>query len=195
METLPIFLGAFALQAGLYAIFAGYVLLSAVLFAGGAAMWTRSSIAKGAYRPQEEANLRYSLLNVVLVLVLATSLSAWQVGTDAETGGDSATPGLVPNTRRVMRRLTHASRVKHQAPKQSVTRVFAPKEQRGAPGKDGPGLVLRYEMGSRRKTLSVIGHFSLSQPLTIPLHGRISSLPNGIRAIAATFSGENGDSA
>ena len=114
METLPIFLGAFALQAGLYAIFAGYVLLSAVLFAGGAAMWTRSSIAKGAYRPQEEANLRYSLLNVVLVLILATSLSAWQVGTDAETGGDSATPGLVPNTRRVMRRLTHASRVKLQ---------------------------------------------------------------------------------
>jgi hypothetical protein len=172
METLPILLGAFALQAGLYAILAGYVLLSAALFAGGAAMLTRSAIAKGAYRPREEANLRYSLLNVALVLILATSLSAWQFGGDAETGGDSANPGLVPNTRRVLLRLTHGSKAKLQAPKQSVTRVFSPKEQRGAPGKEGfPGLVLRYELGSRRKTLSVHGHFSLSQPLTIPFTG------------------------
>jgi hypothetical protein len=161
METFPVLLGAFALQAGVYAILAGYVLMSAVLFAGGAATWTQSSFTKGAYKPREEANLRDLLLNLVLVLILATALSARQFRADAESGGDTA-----------MQQLADSSKVKLQIPRQSVTQVSSPKEQGGALGKDGiPGLVLRSEARSQRKTLKIHRHYSLSQPLPIPFTG------------------------
>jgi hypothetical protein len=161
METLPVLLGAFALQAGVYALLAGHVLMSTALFAGGAAIWTQSSFTKGAYKPRGKANLRDALVNVALVLILATALSAWQFRTDAENGGDSA-----------MQRLADASNVKLQVPKHSVTHVSSPKEQGGVLGKDGiPGLVLRSRARSQRKALKIHRHFSLSRPLTIPFTG------------------------
>jgi hypothetical protein len=171
LETVPVFLGAFALQAGLWAILTGYVLLSAALFAGGAAIWTRSSIAKGVYRPREEANLKYAFLNLVLALILATALPAWQWGTIADTAGDFAISRLIPNTRATQRQ-AHESKTKLQAPKQSLSRIVSPKEHRGAPSKDGfPGLVLQDKAGSQPKIRRVQGHSSLSQPFTIPFTG------------------------
>jgi hypothetical protein len=194
-ETLPPVLGAFAFQAGLYALWVAYPRSAAACFAFGAAIWTRCSIGRGAYQLRKAPNLPRSALAVLLTLLLAASLSIGQFATD-ERFAD--TPGLLETARRVFGRLPDASQPKPEAAKQSATPVFTPTREVGRSGGNGvPGVVLRPEakpLSRNRLWLRAAATaFSISQPLTIPFTGeyhlyRASSagLPPGASIFAGT---------
>ena len=74
-ETLAPILGGFAIQIGIVAMVAGYPILSAAFVAGAAAVWTKSSLRRGAYRPRPQAGRGRTVINVALTLLLTVSVS------------------------------------------------------------------------------------------------------------------------
>jgi hypothetical protein len=185
-SALTPFLGAFAFQAGLCALWLEYPRSSAACFATGAAIWTRCSIGRGAYQPPKEPNLPHSALAILLTLLLATSLSIVQFGME-ERFADSR--GLPETARRVFGRLPDASQPKVEAAKQSATPVFTPAHEIGRSDGNGvPGVVLRPEAKPRPGLWlpAATAGFSMSRPLTIPFTGEYhfyrassGSLPTG----------------
>ena len=194
-ETLPPVLGALALQAGLYALWVDYPRLAAACFAAGAAIWTRCSIGRGAYRPEGKPNLARAALAILLTLALATALSIGQFATD-ERFADG--PGLLETARRVFGRLPDASQPKPEAAKQSATRVFTPTHEIGKSGGNGvPGVVLRPVAKPLPRTRlwlpATAAVFSVSRPLAVPFSGEYhlyrassGSLPPGALVYAGT---------
>ena len=76
-------MGAFAVQAGIAAALLGYPILSAVLLGITAALWTRSSLRRGAYQPHAGPNGPHVLLSIVLTLLLALPIAVGRLSADA----------------------------------------------------------------------------------------------------------------
>jgi hypothetical protein len=172
-ETLPPVLGALAFQAGLYALWVDHPRSAAACFAAGAAIWTRCSIGRGAYRPEGKPNLARATLAILLTLLLATALSIGQFASD-ERFADG--PGLLETARRVFGRLPDASQPKPEAAKHSATPVFTPTHEIGKSGENGaPGVVLRpVAKPLPRNRLWLPGAatvFSVSRTLPVPFSG------------------------
>ena len=172
-------LGAFAIEAGICAVWAEYPLLAAALIAGGAAIWTLTSIARGAYQPRAESNLPHFLLSISLTLLLLIGLPIGRLGAP-EPVGDS---GLLDMARRVFHGLSRASEPTIPVAKQSATPVFTPPKQIGKHGANGyPGAILRPEPQSGRTIWGGLRNAGapvlLSQPYVIPFTGEYHLFPS-----------------
>ncbi len=167
-ETLPAIAGALAFQIGVYAACAGNALLSAAMFAGGAAVWTRSSLSRGASSPRTAGRFQDSLTGVLLVVLLAIVLSVPPLGSEVLGNPfDANPPGLLDSTRQVLAHLVHAGEPKLRAPVQRATRVFSAKEEPAVIGKDGvPGVILRPKTSPRRRPGMVLAAASIALPFS-----------------------------
>ena len=176
-ETFPAILGAFAFQIGIYAACTGNALLSAALFAGGAAGWTRSSLSRGASTPRPAGSFQDSLTGVLLVVVFAIIVSVPQLGN--EVGGnpyDANPAGLVESTRQVFAHLVHSGEPKLPVKAPRATQIFSAKDEPTVVGKDGvPGVILRPKTGQRRRPAMVLPAvntaLSFSGSMRIPFTG------------------------
>jgi hypothetical protein len=172
-EKLPPILGALAFQAGLYALSVEYPRSAAACFAAGAAIWTRCSVARGAYQPPRGPKLLHSALTIFLTLLLATALFMVQFAMD-ERFADS--PGPLETAQRTFGQLPQASQPKLAAAEQFALPVFTPTHEVGKSGGNGvPGVVLRPEAKPLLRTMlwlpAAATGFSISGPLTIPFTG------------------------
>jgi hypothetical protein len=170
---LPAIIGALALQGGVWAICTDSPLWSALWIAAGTAIWTRSSIARGAYQPRADSRRPYALIAVLLVLLLSASISTAPIAPPPTENPASA--DIFSNPSRVYQRLAHAADPKKSDPKPVVTRLTRPPQSIGVSAKDAvPGVILRREK-PRAQTLTVrpaiVSILALSRPLTIPFTG------------------------
>lgn len=182
-DSFPALFGAFAFQIGIYAACADSVFLAAALCAGGAVGWTRSSISRGACNPRQAGTFQHSQIGVLLVVLLAVTLSISQMGITAPDAGAGANtqadaPGIFETTRRLLARLAHPAGPAPPAAASSATPVFSAQEQPAPVGKDGaPGVILRPKTTPRRRPVIVppvaasTSAFSRSEPLRIPFTG------------------------
>ena len=201
-EALPPVLGALALQMGLCGIWTGHQLYSAALIACGAAIWTWSSIARGAMR-RNEKRASHWLLSVALTFLLATVLSFAQVG--------GSELGLLETMRRAWQQLQYEPPPKPpQVSRPTVARLISPqrnaaekaipKKTIGAPGTDlTPGVILR-EAKPLREPLSAPPSTRTrnnkpgvaDQPVTIPFSGEYRLYPSSSAGLKHGWSVESG---
>ena len=106
-ETIPIVMGALALETGVYAIAREYALLAAAAFATAAAIWSVVSVARGAMEPRTETHAPYSTLGILLTLLLTVTLTAVLLRKEIVQEGPSSAVELPGMTSRMLRRLAH----------------------------------------------------------------------------------------
>ena len=105
-------MGAVAFQLGIASICVGYAFTSAFLFAAGAMIWTLAAISRGVFQPRKHVD---SLVRTALTLILAITISAAQIHSDAQAISDPQLPQSAQLS-------SPPTRKKH------VTRVFAQPE-------------------------------------------------------------------
>ena len=179
-DTTPALMGAVSIQAGSFAIWAGYPQASAALMAGGVASWTWSSMARGAYQPRKRRHALHTVLSVVTALFLAIAFSAVRRTEPAADGGGEL-QGPLAATRFEVRRLVNPPPEKKAAAasktKDRVTPLVAPPIEMDALGKGGiPGLVL-LPTEKRAQSVEIPPTYRLqitlspTKPVSIPFTG------------------------
>jgi hypothetical protein len=169
-------LGAVAGQAGIVAMIAGYPLWSAAFAGVGTALWTRSSIARGAFQPQTATRRPYGLAALALVLLFVAGRSTEVMFTEPMVfPGAEPTAGFFDSSRRLLQRLAHPPKRKSERSPQSATRLVQPPQAIGPVNHNGlPGVILRREK-PRAQSLIVRAAppivLSPGKPLTIPFTG------------------------
>jgi hypothetical protein len=195
---IPPITGALALQTGLFAIWVGRPLLAALLMACGAAIWTWSSLSRGAMDRQSEARPSHWLLGILLTVVLTTSLSFVQIQMQLPPEGESSTPPKLLETMQfVWQELENPPPQKPPVRKQRATRVaktpakgsktVATKKEI-AGGASGPtlvpGVIVRPELRPQRRLLFVMPGArgrskaaAVEQVVSIPFTGEYQVFP------------------
>jgi hypothetical protein len=174
LSSMPGVAGAFALQAGGWALVCSQRVAAAVLVAAGVAVWTRFFVRRGAWEPNRNYGFVRVLRNVIPATLLALLLSTLSPQPQAtEEAGQAVGPTGTPAG----------------AGKRSAAKLVAPPREQTAPPGGIPGLVLRPRVKARsrapliaaRKTVLSSFALSLAQPLTIEFTGeyRIYRLSSG----------------
>jgi hypothetical protein len=143
-ETRTAAVGAGALQAGAYALAVDRTLLAAGLFATAAAIWSATSVSRGATATNDAARQPYAAAGALLTLLLTVTLTAVLLASGA--AGDRATQAA-----NLLARLMHlpaaraeASKAPEGASHQVATRVVDTGRVIGKLGRNGvPGVMLR----------------------------------------------------
>jgi hypothetical protein len=175
-DCLLAMLGAVALQSALWLLYGGYPLGSAMLCAAATWLWTRTSMAKGAYQGRAPVTLPAAMARAAPVVLLAILLSI--VGLRAGATGDEGSPdgGAFDTARRVVARLGGPPKPMPPPARDAPVQVIDPGSE-PASRRDGiPGLILRAELKSRRQKVVVpfavpTAKISLARPQTIPFTG------------------------
>jgi hypothetical protein len=155
----PTFIGALALQTGIYALSGEYPLLAAVSFAIATAIWTAMSVARGAADPAGTAGRPYSALRMILTLLLAVTLTAALMHTEIlqEGLGYMETAAIPVVTASLLQRLVHVPPVPAWPPgaagskktagvvkKEVLTRLVSAAPAAGTNAANGvPGVIMR----------------------------------------------------
>jgi hypothetical protein len=140
----PAFLGALALQTGIYGLSGEYPLLAAASFAAATAIWTAMSVARGATkRAAATTRTPYAGPRMVLTLLMAVTLTAALVRKDfpQEDPGTAQIAGIPSMTQSLLQRLAHLPPVLAASPgaaraskKEVVTRLVSAEAENGVPG-------------------------------------------------------------
>jgi hypothetical protein len=210
-EGLPAVISAFALQTGLCGSWAGHPIYAAVLIASGVAIWTWSSISRGASRRHEDP-LSHWPLNIALTLLLTTSLSIAQM----PASGPPVDSGLLETMRRMTGGWQFRGAPEVQAPKRSVARLVSArrdtsmrdtsikelrKREIGGPVADMvPGVILRVEAKPVRQVLAApppaharhSRSYSIDRPLDIPFTGEYQVFPESSAHLKHDWAVESG---
>jgi hypothetical protein len=170
-HTVPVILGALALQSGISATIAGYPLIASMLVASGAALLTLTWVARGAYRPSAVApKLLWSLQSVLLTIALTTWISAAEFRF------------APPDVTGAWRYMAYGTRPKEPERRTSAARLVDTKKVL-LQGKDlVPGVILRPKTQHRKQEHVMLLPTSargllLSRPMTIPFSGEYHLFP------------------
>jgi hypothetical protein len=189
-ESIPAIVGAFALQAGSFALWASHPQWAAPLFAGGVACWTWVSITRGAYLGHKRIHVLHRVLSVILVVLFSVSFTVVRVGIDTPAAGGALagtgnTPeiGWLEETREELRNLINppppkpggnALASRPRTPIRVATATLEPDQL----GKAGfPGLILQ---PGKKKAIS----------LTLPPAYRLRVTLNPQKPVSIPFTGE-----
>ena len=152
--------GAIVFQAGFCAIWTGFALVAAVLFVFAAAIWTQSSIKKGANDPGRPRPAIHAALSIVLMVLLTTAAPVPDFASIAF--------GESPDT---------------PTPQQNVTKVVTRKPEIILPGSAlVPGVIFRPEVKRDARAAMfvaprVLRPLTVGQPLSIAFTGEYHLFP------------------
>ena len=192
-ETTIVVLGALVFQLGASAIWAGYGLTAAVLFAAGAMIWTLAAISRGVCEPRKKVD---STFTAVLTLFLTTVISVRQLSLDSKIVSDTALPQITYLT---LQRFIHKRPSVSELPRKMVTRVFTPMNI--APpvsrilAEGVEGVILRPEIVPPRIKIIVsrgIRYVSPSSSLEFRFTGEYRLFPVSSRDLKKDWSVETG---
>ena len=179
-DTSPALLGAFCLQLGSFAVWAGYPQPAAGLMAGGIASWTWTSIARGAYRPRRRRHPIHTVASVSIAVLLSISLSVVRQVEPAPLPGAAPPEGLLAATRHEVRQLVNpppAAAVAQQ-PRPPAMPLVSPPIEVDKLGSGGiPGLIL---LPAKKRPQSV----------TIPPAYRYQVTLSPTKPVSIPFTGE-----
>jgi len=203
-------LGALAIQSGVCGFFAGLPLPAAVLTGCGTAIWTWTSIARGAARRVEGVRSSHWLIGIVLTLLIASSLSVAQLQEAAAPTDDQQ--NVVDNLKRVWAQLERPSPSKPRISEKNVAKLVTPdaprdplakrstkKEIGGSGTYYAPGVILRADGKSQRQFALVFPiararnpHPTVESTLSIPFSGEYRLFPTSSAKLQHEWVQESG---
>jgi len=209
-QVLSPVLGALAIQAGVCGFFAGLPLPAAVLIGCGTAIWTWTSIARGAASRVEAVRSSHWLVGIVLTLLLASSLSVAQLQEASSPTDDQR--DVLENLQRVWAQLESPSQPKPQISEKSVAKLATPdaprdplakkstkKEIGGSGTYFAPGVILRAEGKSQSQFALVFPiarprnpHPTVERTLSIPFSGEYRLFPTSSAKVQHEWVQESG---
>jgi hypothetical protein len=178
-ESVPAIVGAFSLQSGLFALWAGYQQWAAVLIAGSAACWTWVSITRGAHAGEKRIHVLHRVLSVSAAVLFSMALSA--VRADIAPGAEAfqtAESGWLEASREELRNRINPAQPKPAADavafgRRAPVRIDTANPEPNQLGKGGiPGLIL--QPGRKKKAPSLALARALRPGATLNLRTRLS---------------------
>jgi len=191
-HTVPVILGALALQSGISTTIAGFPLIASMLVAAGAALWTLTWVWRGAYRSSlaTPKPLR-SLLSILVTFALAVWISSAEIRL--------ASPSLMESWQYV----AYGTRPSEPEGRTSAARLVDTKRVMLQGKELLPGVILRPETKARDQehaSLLPAGTRGLlmSRPLTIQFTGEYHLFPTSsgqVQSDSVVYSGTPLDAA